>query len=201
MLRCYRTDPNCNILCSWQLFSMSPCCSYLGFILFSAPLPPLRLRIFLLIRNCFYHWVSDTHIRPNTGTSVYRAITADGSCCELTPYCWGAGLCGNFKSNTFCIWRGKKLIGFHVSHPSTPWLSSVTHRTPSLQPDMQWRLLKSKWRKWEILVTSNSPLDSLSSFSVNHPWTQLLFGKGLLRSGCSIGNASPYVITEAPTER
>lgn len=126
----------------------------------------------LLIYNCFHHSVSDTHIRPNTRTNVHRAITADGSRCEMTPHCRRACLFANFKSNTFCIWRGK-LIGFHVSHPSTPWLSSVTSRTPSLQPDMLWHLLKSKWRKWEVLVTSNSPPASLSSFSVNHPRTHV----------------------------
>lgn len=187
------------MLCIWLFFSETPRCSHLCLIFFSVPLLPFSLRFFLLIHNCFYHSVSDTHIRPNTRTNVHRAITADGSRCEMTPHCRRACLFANFKSNTFCILRGK-LIGFHVSHPSTPWLGSVTSRTPSLQPDMLWHLLKSKWRKWEVLVTSNSPPASLSSFSVNHPRTRLMSGKYLLKFCCYIAITSPYAILEASTE-
>lgn len=124
--------------------------------------PPFSLRLFLLMHNCFHHSIPDTHIRPDI-----RAITADGSRCEMTPHCRGTRLFLPILRVRHSVSGGGKLIGFHVSHPPSPWLGSVTSRTPSRQADSQWHLLKSKWRKWEMLVTSNSPPASLSSFSVS----------------------------------
>jgi hypothetical protein len=119
---CYLADLNPTTL-HLQLPTSSPVVPTYVLFLF----PPFSLRLFLINCYWFHHLVSDTHIKLKIRTNVHRAIMADGSHCEMTLHCSRACFLpiSRITDSTF----GKKLIGSHVSHPYTSWLSSITSRT------------------------------------------------------------------------
>lgn len=136
---------------------------------------PFQFEALLTHSYWFYYLVFDTHVKSNIRTNVHRAITTDGSCCEMTLSCIRAHFLPILRKQILHL--EKNVIGFDVFHPSTSCLSSATSRTSSTVSGYEVTFIKQQQKRkkrWLFILVClhfpSSPYFPSSTIKFNSYW-------------------------------
>lgn len=91
---------------------------------------PFQFEAILTNSYWFHYLVFDTHVKSDIRTNVHRAITTDGSCCEMTLSCSRAHFLPILRKQILHL--EKNIIGFDMS--STLLLPALAQPPPGPPP-------------------------------------------------------------------